>query len=715
MTPLRATTLVISGICIVHGDLNVYASDSAVLSLPPSSIVSDAPQADGKIDLKTPTTAGSRLGLSALQTPASTTSITGDQVRMHGDKSVQQAVARSPGVTDIGTPGDGGTALSARGFTGQGSVMQLYDGTRMYTGMGTVTFPVDTWAIDRIDVLRGPASVLYGEGATGAVINVIPKKPFDGDIENHLRLGYGSYDSQQTALDSGGSLSDSLSYRLNVNQLRSNGWVDHGASQSTFFSGALRWQLNEDISVVLAHDSGDQSPMNYFGAPLIGGHYKSSLRYKNYDIGGNKQHYDDQWTRLSVDWRLSDNVSATNELYYLKSRRRWQNSENFNWNADTQQLMRSGFYSIKHNEEQVGDRQTFKFHHSLFGLDSQTLVGTDVNRIHFKVSNNSPYDDVAANGEPIDLYHPDRDSFHSASAYSPLFRSTTREFSLFGENRTQLSSAWSLISGVRRDYADIERDALRDGSHTEKSLVGNNWKVGLVYALSDDTSLYGQYSTSTDGVSGLISLSPTQQQFDLSTAKQTEVGLKQSFWGQKAQWTLAAYHIVKKKLLTVDPVNPDDTLQVGQQSSNGLEASLDLDLPADWSVQANAAWVRAQYDDFSQAVDGISVSRDGNRPVDVPRRTANVWVDKGIGHDVHAGAGLRYVDSRYADIANVNKLPAYTVMDASLSWKMLHNTTLGLQLRNVFDRQYASSEYNEGQQWILGEPRSFYLTADVDF
>ncbi len=113
-------------------------------------------------------------------------------------------------------------------LTGQNSVMQLYDGTRLYSGAGTVTFPVDAWAVERVDVLRGPASVLYGEGATGAVINTIPKKPFEGEIENHVRLGYGSYGSQQEALDSGGSLTDSLSYRVNLNRLSSNGWVDRG-------------------------------------------------------------------------------------------------------------------------------------------------------------------------------------------------------------------------------------------------------------------------------------------------------------------------------------------------------------------------------------------------------------------------------------------------------------------------------------------------------
>ncbi|MCI3910405.1 TonB-dependent siderophore receptor [Pseudomonas viridiflava] len=703
-----------ASLCLLAGSSAAYSNASEQIELAPSTIRSTANEQESNA-LDAVTGAGSRLQLTALQTPASTSSLDGDEVRSRGDANVQQAVARSPGITAIGTPGDGGTALSARGFTGQGSVMQLYDGSRMYSAMGTVTMPVDTWAIDRIDVLRGPASVLYGEGATGAVINVIPKKPFEGEIQNHLRLGYGSYDSRQAALDSGGSLSDQVSYRLNINQLNSNGWVDRGDSASTFFSGALRWQASDTLSYTLAHDGGRQRPMNYFGVPMINGRYHEGLRDKNYNIQNDVQRYDDQWTRLTTDWQISDQVTSSNELYYLTSHRRWQNAENYNWDAATQQLSRSGYFSIKHNQEQVGDRQTFTFKHSLAGLESQSVLGMDVNRIRFKLTNNSPYDDVNPAGDPIDIENPASGRFQSASPYSELFKSTTRQLSVFGENRTLLTDQLSIITGVRRDYVNIERNALRDDSRTEKDLIGNNWKVGLVYALTPNSSTYAQYSTSTDSVGSLVSLNPGQQQFDLATARQSEIGFKQALWDERLEWTLAAYHIVKKKLLTTDAGNPDLTQQVGQQSSNGLEASLKLQLPQDWTLTANAAFVRARYDQFDQSVAGVAVSRDGNTPVGVPKRTANLWLDKQLGSALQLGGGLRYVDSRYADIANTRELPAYTVADASLSWKALRNTTLGLQVRNLFDRQYAASQYNEGQQWILGEPRSLYVTADLSF
>ncbi|WP_247841238.1 TonB-dependent receptor [Pseudomonas sp. MWU12-3103b] len=702
----------LSSLCLLA--LNNASADGQPLTLPTGTI--SAPAVDEEsVSLTTPTTAGSRLNLTAMETPASVESLSGEQVRARGDRSVQDAVSRSTGISRTGTPGDGGTSLQARGFTGQSSVMQLYDGNRMYTGMGTVTFPVDTWAVQRVDVLRGPASVLYGEGATGAVVNVIPKKPFEGEIENHLRLGYGSYDSQQQAFDSGGSLSDTLSYRLNLNRLRSNGWIDRGDSSSDFISAALRWQATDDLAFTLAHDYGDQRPQNYFGTPLINGRLRDSLRNKNYNVRDDQQHYNDQWTRLTTDWQINDAVSASNELYYLKAQRRWQNAENYNFDRDSQQLSRSGYFGIGHQQEQVGDRQTFTFKHSLFGLDSQTVTGVDYNRIRFQLNSNSPFNDVLPNGQALDLYHPQPGYFESANPYRDQFDSTTKQMSVFAENRTQLSERWSLVTGVRRDYVHVDRNNLIDDSQSDKTLTGNNWKAGLVFALTPQTSFYGQVATSTDGIGGLISLSPSQQQYDLSTARQTEIGLKQLFWDQRGEFTLAAYRIVKKKLLTDDPGNPTLKQQVGQQSSNGLEASLDLQLPHAWQLQANAAIVKARYDDFSEVVDGQTLSYNGNRPVDVPRRTANLWLNKNLSDDLKAGAGVRYVDARYADMANRNELPSYTVVDATLSWQALRNTTLGLQLNNLFDRQYAQSQYNEGQQWILGEPRSFFVTADYTF
>ncbi|OZB32464.1 MAG: TonB-dependent siderophore receptor [Pseudomonas sp. 34-62-33] len=662
---------------------------------------------EGESDLHTPTTSGSRLQLSALQTPASTSSLSGAEVRGRNNLTVQDAVTRTPGISSIGSPGNGGTALSARGFTGHAATMQLYDGTRQYVGAGTVTFPVDTWSVARIDVLRGPASVLYGEGATGAVINVVPKKPFAGDIRNQLRLGYGSDDRRQAALDSGGSLSDDLSYRFNINQLASNGWVDRGDSDSLALSAALRWDAHDDLSFTLSHDQGEQSPMRYLGTPLVAGKYRESLRERNYNVANADIRYNDQITRLVSDWRINDALSASNQLYYIKTQRYWRNAEAYRWQpGDT--VERSEFYRIKHSQEQVGDRQTFTLDHALFGLDSRSVVGVDYNRIHFA----RQHDFASSFSDSVPLAGFGGSQYQSTDplGYGPRERNLARQFSLFAENRTQLTERLALVTGVRRDQVHLQRDNLIAGSRADRSLTGDNWRAGLVFALTPELSLYGQYATSTEGVSNLLTLNPTQQQFDLSEARQSEIGLKQMFWNGQGEWTLAAYQIVKKKLLSREtPTSP--TEQIGQQSSDGLEATLELVLGRGWQVSANAALVRAEYDDFIEG----GGDRSGNRPTNVPTRTANLWLNKTLGGGVDAGIGARYVDARYADTANTAKVPGYTVVDANIAWQALPDVRLGLELNNLFDRQYATSASSDGEQWYLGAPRSFFVTADYSF
>ncbi|MGE7990680.1 TonB-dependent receptor [Pseudomonas sp. NPDC089554] len=680
-----------------------------VLALPSTAITDTLDEQ--KVDLATPTKAGSRLNLSALETPASTSSITAEQIQQRNNVTVQDAVTRSPGITSIGTPGNGNTALSARGFTGHTSVMTLFDGARLYTGAGTQTFPVDPWMVERIDVIRGPASVLYGEGATGAVINVIPKKPFAGEIRNHLRLGYGSWDRQQLGLDSGGSLSERLSYRVTLNKQEANGWVDRTDSRSLALSAALRFDATDDLSFTFAHERGDLEPANYFGTPLINGHYRDSLRKKNYNIQNDVQRYHDEWTRFNTDWTLSDSVSASNQLYYIKSRRHWRNAEDYSWDPSREQLARESFLEIKHNQEQIGDRQSFTFDHALFGMASRTVVGAEYNKIRFNVDNNSPYIDVG--GDYIDPWSPAPGWFQSQSVLRPQTLSTTHTFALFAENRTQLTERLSLVTGVRRDQNHIDRDNLVNGTRVDRSLQGGNWRAGLVFAVTDDLSLYGQYSTSEDGVNNLISLSPAQIDYDLTESKQTELGLKQRFWEGRGEWTLAAYHIVKKKLLVYDPVF-NTQQQAGQQTSDGLEATLELALGNQWQLSANAAVVRAKYDDFEENTSAGVADRAGKRPANVPRRTANLWLSKGFGQAVDAGIGLRYVDERYANTANSQNVPGYTVVDANLGWQVLPDVRLGLQLNNLFNRDYVVAAHS-GEQWLLGAPRSYFATVDYSF
>lgn len=258
--------------------------------------------------LTLPTSTGSRLGLTSLETPASVATLNGDEIRARGDLNIIDAVTRTPGITTSANPGNGGTALAARGFNGQGSVLQLYDGVRLFPVAGTITFPVDPWNVERIEVLSGPASVLYGQGALGGAVNVITRKPNSERTEIEGEASYGSQDSWHAAAGAGGPIGQLLSYRVDASYRLSDGYVDRGQSKSLALSGALRFTPSNDFSLTLRNDYGNQRPTEYFGTPLLDGRLDTGIRRRNYNVADASLHYRDNRTIAALD--LSHHASA---------------------------------------------------------------------------------------------------------------------------------------------------------------------------------------------------------------------------------------------------------------------------------------------------------------------------------------------------------------------------------------------------------------------
>lgn len=148
--------------------------------------------AAGSLNLDAPSQVGSRLDVPIKDLPASVEIINQATIQKQGNRTILEAIERATGMSNITTPGDGAAAFSSRGFTGNNAVMQLYNGTRFYVGAGTFTLPLDTWHLERVEVLRGPASVLYGEGAIGGAINLVSKRPSKEAPAYDALTSYGS-------------------------------------------------------------------------------------------------------------------------------------------------------------------------------------------------------------------------------------------------------------------------------------------------------------------------------------------------------------------------------------------------------------------------------------------------------------------------------------------------------------------------------------------
>ena len=669
----------------------------------PSPAASAAPT----LNLTGPASSGSRLNLTRLQTPASVEVITAETIAERGQHNVLDAVTQNAtGFTASPAPGNGSLAFNTRGFSGNGTVMTLYDGTRLYVGAGTLTFPFDTWSAQRIEVLRGPASVMYGEGAIGGAINVISKMPLttprnEGEISLDTNL------TRRLAVDSGGPINKDVSYRVTAIGNMSDGWVDRDKTSNVAVSAAVRVQASDTLAWTLSTDYGDRGPLRYFGTPLVNGRLDESLRFKNYNVNDSNIRYRDSWNQLKTEWDVTDAISIHNVVYYLNSQRHWKDVESYAWNPVTGLIDRKSYIEIFHNQQQTGDRMDATFHGHVLGMMNEFVAGFDVNRIDFAHTNNSPFSG-ASSVNPVNF---DPGLFLSPIATVPSFSSVTDQYALFAEDRLSVTDQFSLVGGVRQDQPAIARtDLITPANGFEKSFSATSWRAGAVYTPVKDLAFYGQFSTAVDPVGNLITLTLPNKDFQLASGKQAEIGVKQSFWGGRGEWTLAGYRIVKNNLLTPDPNDPTKVQQVGQQSSRGIEATAGLALAGGWRIDANTAWLRAKYDDFVQS---RTVNFAGNIPVNVPQNVSNIWLTFAFAPDWSVNGGVQMVGNTFADNANTLTRPSYTLVNAGLQWRPDAKTTMALRVYNLFDTIYATG--GPTTQWLLGMPRTAELSLNVKF
>jgi iron complex outermembrane receptor protein len=684
-------------------------------------------------ELKLETDTGSRLGLTDLETPASVSVVEGDDLRARGDMSVIDAVTRAPGVTTSGNPGNGGTALAMRGFEGQGSVLQLYNGVRLFPTAGTITFPNDPWNIERIEVLSGPASVLYGQGALGGAINVIPKAPNPDRYEFRAEAGYGSQDTWHAAAGAGGPIAPTLSFRADASYRQSDGYVDRGDSDSVALSGALRFAPSEDFSLTLRDDYGDYHPMKYFGTPLIDSKLDTRIRHENYDIGDARMHWRDNRLALDGEWTVSEALQLRNTAYYLTSKRLWQNLETYCWIAPDGlcpngigfgtpgMIYRADNFGIVHDQTQIGDTATLKLSTPLGGgMSNDLLVGTDLSRVKLIYSHDfgSAYQE-----DEVDPFTFDPGTFLDTQGIAPRYHTRTTTYAFFAEDRLALSDRLSLVGGIRYEHNKVGRwnyvydaagttivgdaPALNGGLNAFKTLQHTTWRVGTVYQPTPNLSLYAQYATAVDPLGTLTTYSTSASQFQLTNARgrQVEAGVKALFLDGMGSFTLAAYRLVKTNLFT--QTRPNGAIdQVGQRSSQGIEASLELTLPGGFGINANGTILDANFDDFT--------GFENNTPPGVPEQAANVELSWTGMNGLQLRGDLRYVGRRFSDNANRFRVPAYTVVDLSATYALSEHVGLDLRLYNVFDEAYAETTYND-QQWILGRPRSVDVSLRASF
>lgn len=709
---MRIHWRVMSGLISVAVAVLCTGPALAQTTLPP--VVVTAPpggSAGGSLNLESESSGGSRLGLKLQGQPAAIEIIPGEVMRERGDMTAQEAVTRATGITAAGTPGDGSSALVSRGFAGHSSVTQLYDGTRLYAAAGTITFPVDTWLLEHVDVLRGPASVLYGAGAIGGAINYVPRQPRRDAYVHEGLFSIGSFKTFQLGANSTGPIADRAAYQLGVIATKTDGYVDDGEAQRVSLASALALDVLPNLTLRLAFDGAWNEPSRYWGTPLNDGRIDTRLQERNYNVRDSDIRYADYWARVYTDWRLLPQVTVHNELYYLRANRRWRNVENYEFLPDTAEVLRTGYLEIFHDQDQYGNRLETRLDGTVLQRPYRVVVGLEVNHIAFRHTNNSPFEGEST----VDAFRPEPGLFINVAGTKPRFDTRTTQSAIFTEGLLRVTGNFKVIAGLRLDYIDYARTNLVTPDLSfNKYLSPVTWRVGGVFDVTRDLALYAQIARGVDPLGSVITLSLGESEFKLATAMQYEVGLKTRFLNGRGQATLATYYIVKENLLTPNPADPNVNIQIGQQSAYGVEAAVGLALARQWAIDANIAVLNARFDELSEDEGGVLVSRSGKQPPDVPEFVANLWVVYTPVPVWHLGGGLRHVGERFADNANTVREPPYTLLDGFVTYAPMKNVNLTLRGRNLTNATHAIAAYGP-TQLVLGQPRSVEFAVRVRF
>lgn len=672
----------------------------------------------------------SRLGLDPDEVPATLDVLDRDDIQARGLRDSVEILRAMPGVMAGNLPGQPGVA-SMRGFA-SGAVSYLFDGVRL-TSSGFSSRNWDSFQFERVEVLKGPASVLYGEGVLAGAINFVPKAASldEADGAGEVLLGYGSHDNARLGLDRNLRLSDTVAVRGVLSANRSDGYIDDTASDAQSFGGSLLWRPSDAVSLKVALDyQRDDFDTAYFGAPLVpyslaadpSGLVENSLgwvideaaRDRNYNVRDGRMDSRSWWLRTRLDYRVAENWSLSNEASVYDARRRWDNTEDFSYNAATGLLDRSSA-RIHHDQRVWNQRLTLKHDGRLGGRRHSFAAGMEYSDTDF--FNLRRFGHAA----PVDLLAHDRGEFPADTAANfddgrNDFTTRVKVAALFVEDALNLTPRWLLVGGLRHERIELDRRNL-DLDTGLRSRFGRefsptSWRLGSVFELRPDTQAYAQYSSAVLPVSSLLTINQRNNSFDLSHGDAVEVGMRGTVLDRRLRWSAAVYRLRQDDILTRDPQQPQISVQNGRQSSRGVELSLSAQATSRLRIDASATLLSARFDTLREAG---GADRSGNRPSNVPERTASVdaWY-RLDGLPLSFNLGLRHVGDFYTDNANTYRVKAHTVADAAVDWNGASGRYT-LRVRNLTDAFYADWSGYSASQVYLGAPRSVELSYTRSF
>lgn len=677
-------------------------------------------------ELEVEAEAASRLGLTNRETPAIVDIVSQADMQAQGIRTTTEALNAAPGVAAGTLPGSMGS-VSMRGF--HRAVNFLYDGVRMANSdVGIRNW--DSWAFERIEVIKGPASVTSGEGALAGAINFVPRRPKLDDFSGEMLASYGSFDTLRLAGDINLPMGDMVAARINGSWSQTSGWIDDTDSDTLAINGSLLFQPSDRLSVTLSADySRDQYSTIYYGTPVVspdvarnpskavsgsaGLVLDKAMRRVNYDVTDGDTGSDNVWLRARVAYELTDTLEIVSDTSWYSADRIWQDADEYSFNAETGLIDRY-LTLITHDHQYWNQRLQLGFDGRVGGMRNRFTLGAEYGETEFFTERRF------GTAPSVDPFAPDRGTFPAITPDNFGTRqditAQVKSLGVFAENALNLTQNWLLVGGIRFDSFDLDRTIENFAADTVQSYGQDydavSWRVGTVYSITPRTQLFAQYSYAVTPISGLLFMSATNAAFDLTTGDSYEAGIKSSLTGSGVELTASVFRIRQDDILTRDPVDPAIVQQGGNLRSRGVELALNWPATEELAVAFSGTLLDAEY---GTLIESGGADRSGNRPANVPEQLADLvvtWSPRTA--PVTLSGSMRYNGGFYTSNANTIRVNDFTTFDASVAWDAPFGT-LALRGRNLTDEFYADwSGYSAGLLFI-GAPRSAEISFSRSF
>ncbi|MCD4862827.1 TonB-dependent siderophore receptor [Pseudomonas sp. PLB05] len=675
-------------------------------SLAPMDISATASEADDSYRATRASTA-SKSDVPIKEEAQSVQTVTPQLLQDYEVRTLDDASKFVSGVTQSNTLAGTKDAFVKRGFgtNADGSIFR--DGVR-----SNLSHNFDATA-ERVEVLKGPASLLYGALEPGGLINVVSKQP---QYQQRTTLSGSAYSEGggNLGIDTTGPLGDSgFAYRLIAERQSEDYWRNYGVDQHSLVAPSLSW-TGERASLTLAYSYNDYSGPVDRGTVFVNGHPSSA----SYD-----KRLDEKWAETKG---ITETASARYE-YQLSDD--WKTRLIYAWNNDRYSLDFAQPVSLAANGNLLRTANGAHYDYEttyaswdvlgrqdLLGQRHDLLVGLD-HEDNDQYRGNT-YRNNNASRRNININAPVYGSLAVPSLLSTTQSdqdSSLESTSLYFKDNWHLNDRWILVLGGRyqtfKQYSDqgLGRDYVVNLDKRDHAALP---LAGVVFQATDTLSLYGNYSRSFVPNTTVDDRGNT---FDPEEGRSFEVGAKYDLT-PGLNLNVALYDIQKKNVVTTSNVAGVSVSEAaGKVGSRGLEVDLTGHLAERWDMIATYAY------DHTEVLD--DPSNEGKRLPQAPKHSGSLYlthhllVPSNLG-GWHLGGGARYVGERAGDAANSFYMSSYTVADAFLRWDLPvtgYQTRLQLNVDNLFDKQYYPSSANSPLQVAVGEPRTARLSATVSF